>query len=258
MMADVRTFLGKVEEIAAECPGYALGHSGDDHLCDCIGLIIGALKRCGVRWSGIHGSNYAARSEMVDLKPVIKAADLSPGELVYKIRSPGSDRYSLPERYQRGGSAYNGDLLDYYHVGVVISTSPLRIRHMTTPQPKMDTSVGKWAYHGWLKKISSGGDEHMRVSYRARVIGGALNLRKQMDARSERLAQIPDGATVQVTEESPEWCQIEYEGQTGYVMSKFLAEIRQEPDGVTETITVSKKQLEAIYDQIGDMLGLRG
>ena len=259
MKADVKSFLAKVEEIAAECPGYEQGHSGDDHLCDCIGLIIGALKRCGVRWSGIHGSNYAARSEMLDLKPITKSADLTPGEVVYKIRSPGAEKYRLPDKYQKGGSAYNGDLLDYYHVGVVVSSSPLRIRHMTTPQPKMDTSIGKWAYYGWLKKISSGGgDDKMRVSYRARVIGGALNLRQQMDTKSARIAQIPDGATVQVTEEYPEWCLVEYEGQTGYVLSKFLAEIQKDPDGVTETITVNKKQLEAIYDKIGDMLGLRG
>lgn len=96
----------------------------------------------------------------------------------------------------------------------------------------------------------------MKVSYKARVIGGALNLRSKMDTRSERLTQIPDGATVQVVEEQPEWCQVEYEGQTGYVLSKFLAEIQKEPDG--EMISVDKKQLEAIYDQIGDWLGLRG
>ena len=196
---------------------------------------------------------------MLDLKPITKSADLTPGEVVYKIRSPGAEKYRLPDKYQKGGSAYNGDLLDYYHVGVVVSSSPLRIRHMTTPQPKMDTSIGKWAYYGWLKKISSGGgDDKMRVSYRARVIGGALNLRQQMDTKSARIAQIPDGATVQVTEEYPEWCLVEYEGQTGYVLSKFLAEIQKDPDGVTETITVNKKQLEAIYDKIGDMLGLRG
>ena len=96
----------------------------------------------------------------------------------------------------------------------------------------------------------------MKVTYQAKVIGGGLNLRKEMDTRSERIAQIPDGSTVTVTEEFPEWCKVEYDGMTGYVLAKFLAEIKKEPDG--EMITVDKKQLEAIYDQLGDWLGLRG
>lgn len=255
MKADVKTFLAAVEQIAAECPGYEHGHSGDDHLCDCIGLIIGALRRCGVRWTGIHGSNYAARSEVEYLKPVTSTTDLAPGEVVFKIYSPSSAKYTLPEKYRQGGSAYNGDLLDYYHVGVVVSVYPLRIRHMTTPQPKMDTSIGRWAYHGWLKKVSANGGTAME-SYQAKVIGGNLNLRRNASTDAPRIDQIPDGSTVTVIEELPGWCKVEYNGQTGYVVKTFLAKIEQDADG--QTITVSREQLEAIYDKIGDMLGLRG
>lgn len=255
MKANVKDFLARVEEIAAEEPGYELGHSGDDHLCDCIGLVIGALRRCGVRWSGIHGTNYAARSEMVGLETAAKSEDLTPGELVFKARGQGNPRYDLPERYRKGGSAYNGDLLDYYHVGVVVSISPLRIRHMTSPKPRMDTSIGKWAYHGWCRKVSANGGTEMET-YQAKVIGGNLNLRKSASAGAERITQIPDGSTVTVTEELQDWCQVEYKGQTGYVVAKYLAKIQQDADG--ETITVSRKQLEAIYDQLGDILGLRG
>ena len=96
----------------------------------------------------------------------------------------------------------------------------------------------------------------MKVSYKAKVIGGALNLREQMSTSSTRITQIPDGATVQVLEEQPEWCLVEYEGQTGYVLAKFLAEIQREPD--VEKISVDRAQLEKIYDTLGDWLGLRG
>lgn len=254
-MIDVKQFLVRVEEIAAEGPGYEHGHDGSDHLCDCIGLIIGAIRRAGGQWRGIHGSNYAARREVQKIQKITSSGTLRPGEVVFKSYEPGQGGYKLPARYDPGGEYYNGDLRDYYHVGVVISSSTLRIRHMTTPRPKMDTSLGKWSYHGWLKKISSGG-EKVKVTYQAKVIGGGLNLRKEMDTRSERIAQIPDGSTVTVTEEFPEWCKVEYDGMTGYVLAKFLAEIKKEPDG--EMITVDKKQLEAIYDQLGDWLGLRG
>ncbi|MBQ9632239.1 MAG: hypothetical protein IJV04_04895, partial [Lachnospiraceae bacterium] len=63
-MISVTDFLARVEQIAAEEPGYQLGHSGDDNQCDCIGLIIGAIRRAGGQWRGIHGSNYAARNEL--------------------------------------------------------------------------------------------------------------------------------------------------------------------------------------------------
>ena len=255
MKANVQNFIARVEEIAAEEPGYELGHSGDDHLCDCIGLVIGALRRCGVRWSGIHGTNYAARSEMETLAPVTKSADLIPGELVFKARGQGNPRYDLPERYRKGGSAYTGDLLDYYHVGVVVSNNPLRIRHMTTPKPKMDTSIGKWTYHGWCKKVSANGGATMET-YQAKVIGGNLNFRKGPSTDAERIAQIPDGSTVTVGEVLGDWAWISFNGRSGYVLAKFLAKIEQSADG--ETITVSRKQLEAIYDQLGDILGLRG
>lgn len=45
----------------------------------------------------------------------IKSADLFVGEIVYKARKPGDSSYNLPDRYKADG----GDLLDYYHVGMV-------------------------------------------------------------------------------------------------------------------------------------------
>ena len=255
-MVDDKVFLTRVEEIAAEGPGYEHGHDGSDHLCDCIGLIIGAIRRAGGQWRGVHGTNYTARKEVQRIEEIHNSGSLRIGEVVFKSYDPGQGGYKLPARYEPGGEFYNGDLRDYYHIGVVISTAPLRIRYMTTPRPKMDTSLGKWRWHGWLKKISSGGEKPMKVSYKAKVIGGGLNLREQMSTSSTRITQIPDGATVQVLEELPEWCLVEYEGQTGYVLAKFLAEIQKEPDG--EKISVDRAQLEKIYDTLGDWLGLRG
>lgn len=263
MKADVKTFMARAEEIAAEGPGYERGHSGDDHLCDCIGLVIGALRRCGVRWSGIHGSNYAARSEMEGLQAITGSVDLVPGELVYKVYSPGNKNYRLPERYQKGGSAYTGDVLDYYHVGVVISTYPLRIRHMTTPQPRMDTSIGKWAYHGWLKKVSR---EEVKPVDTATVYGGKtefpVNMRAAASTNANLMGTIHQGATVEVLEGGDAWNRVRYNGVTGYVKSEYVHVNGAEQDG---EITVNRAELERVYadlekayDIIGDMLGKRG
>lgn len=254
MAVDVKKFLTRVEEIAAEGPGYQHGHSGDDHLCDCIGLIIGAIRRAGGQWRGTHGTNYAARQEMKYIRKIENTGDLKAGEVVYKAYEPGVGGYNLPARYERGGDGYTGDMRDYYHIGVVISVSPLRIRHMTTPKPKMDTSLGKWAYHGWLKKISEGGS--MKVTYQAKVIGGALNLRSGPSKSDERIDQIPDGTIVTVTEDLAGWSKVIFDGREGYVASMYLEEVK--PDQDVDLTAVPKAELEAVYDMIGNWLGLRG
>lgn len=260
-MIDVRDFLAKVEEIAGEEPGYQHGHSGDDQLCDCIGLIIGAIRRAGGQWHGTHGSNYAARREVRELRRITRAADLTAGDLVFKAYEPSDKGYSLPGRYREGGSSYTGDLRDYYHVGVVLSVRPLRIRHMTTPRPKMDTSLGKWGWYGWPRMVAGQTEIEEEipvgnlVQYQAKVIGdGMLNMRKEPDARAARIMQLPVGTVVDVCEEDGDWRKITYAGKTGYVMGRYL-----ETDTATGAmITVDRTVLEALYDELGNLLGLRG
>lgn len=146
MSAALSAFLAAVDAIAAEHPAYRLGGKAADGTCDCIGLVIGALNRCGVKWSGTHGSNWAARNATACLKPVSGADELAVGNLVYKAKAPGQAGYRLPDRYAAGP-----DLNDYYHVGVVRSISPLRIIHCTSPGGmKTDTRLGRWAYAGAL------------------------------------------------------------------------------------------------------------
>lgn len=256
-MVNVKRFIAAAEEIAAEEPGYQLGHDGHDHLCDCVGLIIGAIRRAGGQWRGIHGSNYTARSELAgSVHKITGNSDLTPGEVVFKAWDAGQGGNKLPERYHAGGSDYNGDLRDYYHIGIVESVYPLRIRHMTTPRPKMDTSIGKWAYHGKLKKISyTGGETKMET---VTISGGKqeapIKLRKSASTSSEILEKIPQGSTAELVEGGGAWNLINYNGLTGYVMSEFVH--RQGGDG--ETVTVNRAELEKAHDILGDLLGLRG
>lgn len=149
MSVTMDAFLAAVDAIAREAPVYRLGGKGADGTCDCIGLIIGAVNRCGVKWPGIHGSNWAARNAMTGLHPVTGADSLAIGNLVYKAKTPGQSGYRLPERY-----ASCADRNDYYHVGVVRSVSPLRILHCTSPGGvKADTRLGRWAYAGALRLL---------------------------------------------------------------------------------------------------------
>ena len=245
-MVGVKDFLARVVEIHDEGPGYQLGHSGSDGLCDCIGLIIGAIRRAGGQWHGTHGSNYAARNEVEQLQRITHSGTLIPGELVFKAREPGDAGYALPARYKK-------DTRDYYHVGVVVSATPLRIYHMTTPKPKIDKQLGKWAWHGWPTKISREGEIPMGETYQATVVGGGLNMRTEPRRDSQLIRQIPDGATVEVISVSADgtWGSVEYRGTRGYVMMEFLSR-----EG--EMVEVPKKKLEEIHDMLGDWLGLRG
>lgn len=226
-MIPVSLFLSYAEQIAAEEPSYRHGGFGQDGTCDCIGLIIGAIRRAGGNWRGTHGSNYAARNEMASFEAIQGEKSLEVGDAVYKARDPRDGKYALPDKYRPGGGAFSGDTNDYYHVGVVVSVNPLRIRHMTTPRPKMDTAIGKWTYHGRLKKIDyrEGGKQ---MSEKATVVlptgskGSTVNLRDKASTSGAILAQIPVGTVVDVVTDQGKWCEIITQGYHGFMMSNYI------------------------------------
>lgn len=213
------TYFKNLDAIAAEAPSYKLGGDGTDGECDCIGLIIGAIRRSGGSWEGIHGSNYAARNEMAYLLPVTDAADLNVGEVVYKAAMPGQSNYALPSRY-----AKDPDQRDYYHVGVVRSVSPLKIVHCTSPVgATADNKLGKWTHRGWLNKIAQEGDTPMNDAQTATVVaetGSTVNLRKA--PHGALVDRVPVGATVTVTAQQDGWSRISYGGKDGWMMSQYL------------------------------------
>lgn len=231
MSAKLSAFLAAVDAIAAEQPTYRSGGKAEDGTCDCIGLIIGALNRCGVKWPGIHGSNWAARNAMAWLLPVSDAGDLSVGDIVYKARRPGETGYSLPDRY-----AADPDRCDYYHVGVVRSVSPLRIVHCTSPGGvTTDTKLGRWAYRGGLTLVdrSDYDSDYSPVCEEtpeavcagtATVTassGSTVNLRTSASKRGKVLTKIPVGNDVKVLDVNGEWVKVQFP-VTGYIMLDFL------------------------------------
>ena len=261
-MISKNKFLEKVQEIATSKPTYKLGHDGSDGTCDCIGLIIGAIRRAGGSWTGTHGSNYAARYEMRELLPVTDAGDLCLGDVVYKARTPGQAGYALPERYKKGP-----DQRDYYHVGVVTATSPLEITHCTSPGIVRDTKLGKWTYRGRLKKVDYDGtsQEVGTMVQTATVVadsGSKVKMRSKPSTSDGLYWEVPVGATVQVAENTGGWAKVRYGDRTGYMMVEYLEMDAQEPtasgssSGSTggELITVQRAALQAIYDSIGSLL----
>ena len=254
MSIDLHKFLKNIDTIAAEKPSYQLGHDGSDGKCDCIGLIIGAIRRSGGTWDGIHGSNYAARNEMVYLLPVTDVDDLNVGEVVYKASMPGQTNYNLPSHYNR-----DPDKRDYYHVGVVRSVDPLRIVHCTGPGIVTDTKLGKWTHRGWLAKVSREGDTPMSEITTAVVVadsGSNVNLRSKPDGAL--IDRVPVGATVTVSGQQDGWSRIAYNGQAGWMMDKYLrieGAAPDQPDGDTVSITLPRAAAEQLRDALGNALG---
>ena len=225
----IKLFISKILEIFNSNPKRREPGDGSDGYCDCIGLIIGAIRRMGLKWTGIHGSNWAARKEVEKLEKINSVNDLSVGDLVLKGCDQNTKGWALPSRYRKGGKYYNGDLTDYYHAGAVESVNPLRIRHMSSKMT-IDTKLGKWNYHGKLTILvkAAGGVTPTPVptsgsqAYVVAQSGSTVNLRKTPSLKGALIMRIPLGTIVNIISPGEEWCKITYGSKTGYMMAKFL------------------------------------
>lgn len=222
MLIKLQTFLDNVQRIVDAKPTYELGHDGRDGKCDCIGLPIGAIRYSGGVWSGTHGSNYAARNAMQSVDSDFK---MELGTIVYKAYLPGQKGWNLPEAYKD-----HPDQKDYYHVGVVIQVSPLRITHCTSSSTvngiAVDTKIGVWRYGGRLSYIDYDNEEvPMEPLGKATVVaesGNSVRMRARPNNKAVILANIPIGTEVEQRQRDGIWTEIEYEERLGWMISKFL------------------------------------
>ena len=242
----MKVFLTGVTEIVKSNPEYKEGGDGSSGICDCIGLIIGAIRRSGGRWTGTHGSNYAARHQMISLA---RDPPLELGTILFKAREPGDAGYALPDTYAR-----HPDRRDYYHVGLVTSVHPLQITHCTSWSGgsgiKVDTVIGKWRYGGRLKGLEHERKEEKPVSEvisTATVIaesGSFVRLRVTPSIKAVAIANVAIGAKVSIIEKGDLWWRIQYGGKTGWMLAEFLDE--GEPDAETPDTPESEPDSEMV------------
>ena len=243
-MISLARFLECVQKNVERITRYQLGGDGRNGGCDCIGLIIGAVRLAGGTWPGTHGSNWAARNAIRGLSPITGAGALFLGEIVFKAKEPGESGYTLPDAYKN-----SKDKRDYYHVGVVTSLSPLCITHCTGTAGgiKRDKALGKWNWGGELKYVEYGG-EPMPVLYEAVVTadnGYPVKMRSQPTTKAAVLASVPLGTVVPVFYDVDEtWACIRYGETDGYMMRRFLK--RKQEEGQDGMVAVSREDLERI------------
>lgn len=192
-------------------------------VADCSGAFVWAFKQHGA--SIYHGSNRIAREHVVELTPIAQA---QPGMAAFKAREPGEKYYALPAEYRKGGKRYNGDLRDYYHIGLVDDNPAYVINAQSTQTGVVRSKLTNgWDCVAWPKAVQH--DEGSKDTMQRQVIGGKLNLREKPDTHSNRIAQIPDGAIVTVDEYGDKWCRVEYNGKQGYAVTQFLAPVDEAP-----------------------------
>lgn len=250
-MISKKTFINNILEIQSRNPSYRTGGIGADGTCDCIGLIMGAMYEAGHPKYDMHSTNYFARYQMEELYPVSRAEHLFTGMVVYKARE---DTSQLHERYQLGGRYYTGDMLDYYHVGVVLTANPLAIIHCTSGGGvdgiTIDSTMGKWAFGGRLVGVDYSNDgidtveeEKPMEPYTAKVTapsGSTVNMRMRPNEDAAVVVRVPIGSTVEVQTQADGWARIVWNGTVGYMMDKFLSPVddNAEADTNEEFVTI--------------------
>jgi len=258
-MITVTALLGAVQEIVDARPAYRKGGSGKDGTCDCIGLIIGAIRRAGGKWTGDHSSNWAPRRAMATMRT---APPLELGIVMYKALEPGEAGYSLPARFSDGP-----DKRDYYHAGVVTSVTPLRITHCTSWADgsgiKIDTKIGKWGYGGRLLGVDYSGKTEgvipVEIMQVVAVTGSTVRMRKTPSIQAVAVANVPVGARVEVLQRAEDWWEISYLGKRGWMMAMFLGRGDENhsppprdapPPADTVTLTLARDVAEALMEAL--------
>lgn len=280
-MPTAKEFAYEVEDIALTVTGYQIRKSGQNGLCDCIGLIMGAMTNLGSGSYPMHSTNYFARYETNNMRTLKSGETLQVGHILYKARSDQSD---LDDRYKPGGRYHRpNNMLDYYHVGVITSISPLEITHCTKDGSisgiKRDSSTKGWTHVGEVKGVDYAADtnvgskeeETMNKTAYVSVPAGTTtaNMRKRPNKKADLVKRITKGTVVEVLEQADGWAKIvDPEGDKGYMMTEFLkalenadaesvegdrqtAENLQQSDETSAdevTLTLPKNAAEALYN----------
>ena len=268
-MISVSAFVRKVEEIAARDLKYRIGGVGKDGTCDCIGLIMGAMVELGHEKYDLHSTNYFARYQVDIMRRV--GGPVWAGEIVFRSRT-STDK--LNARYQAGGRYYTGTLIDYYHVGVILSVDPLVIVECTEYDGHsgilQTTSIDRWEWVAQLQDVDYGGFEEtnedggiermkaMQAQYQALVTTNKspLNVREWAKTGTV-LGDVPKGRMVDVLiDDGDGWPLIRYNELVGYASGDYLTpvpktEVEEETHEKVE-VKVPEAQKVTIIDSEGN------
>lgn len=205
---------------------------------DCSGAFTYAFEQFGI--SCPHGSNAMARRFTVG--PMRPLSEAKPGMVAFKVRVPGEKGYDLPEKYKSGT-----DLNDYYHVGLVDSDSRYVLNAKGTNygfcRDKLSRENG-WDCVAYLKYVKY--DEEEKTMTATVVLpsgtsGNSVNLREGPSTGQDIICRVPVGTTVEVIQDSGQWCEIGYSGKVGWMMANYLEYAGQAGESGGDVITDAER-----------------
>lgn len=235
-----------------------IGHKVED----CSGAFVRAYRAHGK--SIYHGSNRIAREYLTELgarseergAALLPISEAKPGMAAFKLRKPGEQLYNLPDEYKPGHKHYNGDLNDYYHIGLVDEDTAYILNSASTNSGfKRSKTADGWDAVGYLKDVQygEGGDEPMADGYLYEALVDSandkpVNLRKSPSVNAAILGTVKDGETVRVLNEvDGDWAEVDTGKRKGYMMRGFLTPMEEvEPTAPAPADTCAKALEEII------------
>lgn len=208
---------------------------------DCSGAFTYAYSLFG--YNIPNGSNAIARKFIKG--KMLPIGNAKPGMIAFKSKLPGEDGYDLKDKYKQGGSQYNGDLADYYHVGLVDDDPRYVLNAKGEKSGFCRDALSRnngWDCVAFLKDVDYGEEQsEMPEGTYAKVVlpqganGTTVNLRQGPSKDKSVVAKVPVGTEVQVVDDKGTWCEVNSNGQYGWMMSNYLEYVGQ--DGETDTLT---------------------
>lgn len=262
----VQALLTLFERMAREDWTYTWGAAREGEV-DCSGAFVYAYAQLGGAYIE-HGSNAIARRRVGSMLPISAAR---PGYAAFKAREPGESGYDLPAKYREGGSAYTGDLRDYYHIGLV-SRDGLHVLNAQGTQRDFETDrIDTFDFCAPLTAVDYDGEEiDMDAKWQGTVTtrSGPLNLREGPDVSEDIVTQILRGETVDVLwdEARSGWLWVSWRGVSGYVSAQYIQRTDEAQESAPEstggaqtgaedadevTLTLSREAAEMLWHALG-------
>ena len=245
----VENFINALATINSEGKSYKVGHDGSTQYCDEVGLIRGALLRSGAtKIKDMKESNQCARFTLENVRH-IDEDELAVGTVLLKTRSIDDSFMPLPTKYRKNGAWYNYDENNYTDIGVITSMKPFEVMHMTKKGIKKDKKLKDWEYMGWLPYVM---EERRVVSMKQEIInsnGAIAKIYAKPSFGCHEYFEIFDGCTVEVIENGDTWSFVSYGDHEGYILSRFLMEVKEEKEE-----PIDLEELEKAYELIGSFL----
>lgn len=214
---------------------------------DCKTFVELSLRGIGIK-AAYRGSNEMIRSVIQDIQEMDDK--ICAGDIVFWVKSDGNE----PERYKKGGEAYDEKFMNWNasHVGIYlgneyIAESARSIGHWSITKlkkrkpnyygrhPEIQYTTNGNEFIDTIKELINNDSKQTENKSVENTINtltyavvnttkGRLNLRKQALDNATLLGRIERGQIVKIIDENNDWCRvISLDGKfLGYAMSKFL------------------------------------